>query len=62
MNENHGEPQEHMPVSAGHKREDRSITSDGGLTLPYRDDEFLDSEDGRPIRILAEYLAPLRAF
>jgi uncharacterized protein (TIGR00730 family) len=30
--------------------------------LAYRSDEFLDSEEGRPIRILAEYLAPLRAF
>ena len=30
--------------------------------LAYRDPEFLDSDDGRPIRILAEYLQPLRAF
>jgi uncharacterized protein (TIGR00730 family) len=30
--------------------------------LAYRNEEFLDSEDARPVRILAEYLAPLRAF
>ena len=30
--------------------------------LPYHDLEFLDSTDARPIRILAEYLAPLRRF
>jgi uncharacterized protein (TIGR00730 family) len=28
--------------------------------LAYVDPEFLDSDDGRPIRILAEYLEPLR--
>jgi uncharacterized protein (TIGR00730 family) len=36
-----------------------------GITDPplaYRDDEFLDSEEGRPVRILAEYLQPLHAF
>ena len=30
--------------------------------LAYRDPGFLDSDDARPVRILAEYLAPLRAF
>lgn len=30
--------------------------------LAYQDPEFLDSDDGRPVRILSEYLAPLRAF
>jgi uncharacterized protein (TIGR00730 family) len=30
--------------------------------LAYRNDNFLDSDDGRPVRILAEYLGPLRAF
>ncbi|HEX4407055.1 MAG TPA: TIGR00730 family Rossman fold protein [Polyangia bacterium] len=29
--------------------------------VAYRDREFLDSDDGRPLRIIAEYLAPLRA-
>jgi uncharacterized protein (TIGR00730 family) len=29
--------------------------------LAYRDPDFLDSDDARPLRILAEYLAPLRA-
>jgi uncharacterized protein (TIGR00730 family) len=29
--------------------------------LAYRDEAFLDSDDARPLRILAEYLAPLRA-
>ena len=30
--------------------------------LAYRNQEFLDSEDGRPLRILAEYLEPLSTF
>jgi uncharacterized protein (TIGR00730 family) len=30
--------------------------------LAYYDRGFLDSEEGRPVRILSEYLAPLRAF
>ena len=45
---------------------DRSLQrvpeNDGVLTLPYRDKDVLDGPDGRPIRILAEYLAPLSAF
>ena len=30
--------------------------------LAYQNDSFLDSDDGRPLRILAEYLQPLQAF
>src|ERR1700730_12533632 len=30
--------------------------------LAYHDPAFLDSDEGRPVRILSEYLAPLRAF
>ncbi len=30
--------------------------------LAYRDERFLESEEGRPVRILAEYLQPLSAF
>ena len=30
--------------------------------LAYKDDAFIDSEDARPLRILAEYLQPLYAF
>jgi uncharacterized protein (TIGR00730 family) len=30
--------------------------------LAYRNMKFLDSDDGRPLRILAEYLQPLQAF
>jgi len=30
--------------------------------LAYKSSEFLESEDGRPLRILAEYLEPLRRF
>jgi uncharacterized protein (TIGR00730 family) len=30
--------------------------------LAYKNEEFLDSEDARPLRILAEYLEPLRSF
>jgi uncharacterized protein (TIGR00730 family) len=36
--------------------------SPGRAPLAYRDPEFLDSDDGRPIRILSEYLQPLNAF
>jgi uncharacterized protein (TIGR00730 family) len=32
------------------------------LPLAYNDEKFLDSEDARPLRILAEYLQPLHAF
>ena len=32
-----------------------------GPPLAYRDQDFLDSDEGRPVRILAEYLQPLRA-
>ena len=31
-------------------------------TVAYKDEHFLDSEDARPLRILAEYLEPLQAF
>jgi uncharacterized protein (TIGR00730 family) len=30
--------------------------------LAYRDQAFLDTDDARPLRILSEYLAPMRAF
>jgi len=30
--------------------------------IAYKNAEFLDSEDARPLRILAEYLAPMHAF
>ena len=30
--------------------------------LAYKDEEFLESEEARPLRILAEYLEPLRRF
>ncbi|MEP7156232.1 MAG: TIGR00730 family Rossman fold protein [Betaproteobacteria bacterium] len=30
--------------------------------LAYKNEEFLDSDDGRPLRILAEYLQPQHAF
>src|SRR5215470_5441521 len=30
--------------------------------LAYKDEQFLDSADGRPLRILAEYLEPLHVF
>jgi uncharacterized protein (TIGR00730 family) len=39
-------------------------TPDGNAdpVLAYRDQGFLDTDDARPLRILAEYLAPMRAF
>lgn len=33
-----------------------------GPRLAYRDTAFLDTDEARPVRILSEYLAPLRAF
>lgn len=30
--------------------------------LAYHDPKFMDSDDGRPLRIVSEYLGPLRAF
>ena len=30
--------------------------------LAYKKDDFLDSDDARPLRILAEYLGPMHAF
>ena len=36
--------------------------SDQHQPLAYHDEEFLESTDARPIRILAEYLEPLRRF
>jgi uncharacterized protein (TIGR00730 family) len=30
--------------------------------VAYKNEEFLDSDDARPLRILAEYLEPMRAF
>jgi uncharacterized protein (TIGR00730 family) len=38
-------------------------TNDPGRTpLAYKDEEFIDSDAARPLRILAEYLEPLHAF
>lgn len=31
-------------------------------TLSYHNEEFLDSDEGRPLRILSEYLQPLHVF
>ena len=33
-----------------------------GRPLAYHDDQFLDSDEGRPLRILSEYLQPLHVF
>jgi hypothetical protein len=35
---------------------------DGHAGLAYHDEKFLDSDEARPLRILAEYLEPLRSF
>ncbi len=36
--------------------------ADGSSRLAYHDGAFVDSDDARPLRILAEYLEPLRRF
>ena len=43
---------------------DRDSLPEGPRKAPlaYRDADFLESDAGRPVRILAEYLAPLEAF
>ena len=38
------------------------MKSSGGNPLAYKNERFVDSEEARPLRILAEYLAPLEAF
>jgi uncharacterized protein (TIGR00730 family) len=41
----------------------RQMTNhDERATLAYRDESFLESDEARPLRILAEYLEPLRSF
>ncbi len=32
------------------------------VSVPYKDEEFLASDEARPLRIIAEYLGPLRRF
>jgi uncharacterized protein (TIGR00730 family) len=39
-----------------------SSTDRPGKPLAYKNERFLDSDDARPLRILAEYLEPLHAF
>jgi uncharacterized protein (TIGR00730 family) len=40
----------------------RSSPGPRASKLAYKNEEFLDSDEGRPLRILAEYLQPLAAF
>ncbi|HVM96418.1 MAG TPA: TIGR00730 family Rossman fold protein [Candidatus Acidoferrales bacterium] len=37
-------------------------TKDVQSVLAYKDEKFIDGDEGRPLRILAEYLRPLAAF
>ena len=37
-------------------------SADGRASLAYKDARFIDSDEARPLRILAEYLQPLHAF
>lgn len=43
------------------KSNETTRTADGP-PLAYHDDDFLDSDEARPLRILSEYLQPLHAF
>ncbi len=38
------------------------MKDDRHVDVPYKDEEFITSDDARPLRIIAEYLAPLRRF
>jgi uncharacterized protein (TIGR00730 family) len=40
---------------------DRQSATATDPVVAYRDEDFLDSDDARPLRIVSEYLAPLRA-
>jgi hypothetical protein len=40
----------------------RAAPPNGHRPLAYESEEFLESDDARPLRILAEYIAPLRSF
>ena len=42
--------------------DETSPANAGRDPLAYRDVEFLDSDEGRPLRILSEYLRPLSVF
>jgi uncharacterized protein (TIGR00730 family) len=39
-----------------------TLSATGHHSLAYKNEEFLESDDGRPLRILAEYLEPLASF
>jgi uncharacterized protein (TIGR00730 family) len=41
---------------------DATVSPNAHPPLAYESKEFLHSDDGRPLRILAEYIAPLQAF
>jgi hypothetical protein len=43
-------------------RPPQTPSAGAGPPLAYRDAEFLDSDEARPLRIMAEYIQPLRAF
>ena len=38
------------------------MNTPASVPLAYEDTKFLESEDARPLRILAEYLGPMHAF
>jgi uncharacterized protein (TIGR00730 family) len=40
----------------------RAAPPTGHRRLAYESEEFIESDDARPLRILAEYIAPLRSF
>jgi uncharacterized protein (TIGR00730 family) len=48
-------------VYRGHVNRSRSAPTHQPL-LAYKDQAFLDSDEARPLRILAEYMGPLQAF
>ena len=49
-------------LRAGAGTPDDAADRAGRSPLAYKNEEFLDSDDARPLRILAEYLQPLHAF
>src|SRR4051812_9965401 len=54
----------HRADSSTSRARDDEMTQDSGRRekVAYKDDAFLDSDDARPLRILAEYLQPMQAF
>src|SRR5206468_3648602 len=55
-------PQPPRPHAPEHGCERAAKVYPPGVTVPYKNAAFLESNEARPLRILAEYLDPLHQF